>query len=240
MYQPRTYRHWVNSPDLVSFSVAVAETDLRISATGDLTKEARRLIIKYRGLLEDYVKKQPLFLSALKPLAAAKGAPSIVNEMVRAARQTSVGPMAAVAGAIAQYVGAELLKLSPELIVENGGDIFLKSKRERVVAIYAGGSSLSGKIGIRIKGAATPLGVCTSSGTVGHSLSFGRADAVVAVAKSAILADAAATAVGNRVKTVADIAAGLKQARGIDGLLGVVIIKEDRFGAWGDVEICRL
>jgi hypothetical protein len=148
--------------------------------------------------------------------------------------------MAAVAGAIAQYVGADLLKLSPELIVENGGDIFLKSKGERVVAIYAGGSPLSGKIGIRIKGAATPLGVCTSSGTVGHSLSFGRADAVVAVAKSAILADAAATAVGNRVKTVADITAGLEYAKGIDGLLGAVIILGEKFGAWGDVEICRL
>lgn len=240
MYQPRTYRHWVSSPDLVSFSVAVAETDLHISATGDLAEEARRLIIKYRGLLEGYIKEQPLFLSALKPLPAAKGAPSIVREMVRAARQTDVGPMAAVAGAIAQYVGADLLELSPELIVENGGDIFLKSKGERVVAIYAGGSPLSGKIGIRIKGAATPLGVCTSSGTVGHSLSFGRADAVVAVAKSAILADAVATAVGNRVKTVADIAAGLECAKGIDGLLGAVIILGEKFGAWGDVEICRL
>ena len=240
MYQPRTYRHWVSSPDLISFSVAVAETDLHISASGDLSAEARRLINKYRGLLEGYIKEQPLFLTALEPLTAAKGAPSMVKEMVRAARQTGVGPMAAVAGAIAQYVGAELLKLSPELIVEKDGDIFLRSKRERVVAIYAGGSPLSGKIGIRIMGAATPLGVCTSSGTVGHSLSFGRADAVVAVAKSTILADAAATAVGNRIKAVADIAEGLKHAKGIGGLLGAVIIKEDRFGAWGDVEICRL
>ncbi|MES0278482.1 MAG: hypothetical protein ABUK03_01885 [Dehalococcoidales bacterium] len=109
-----------------------------------------------------------------------------------------------------------------------------------MVAIYAGGSPLSSKIGIRIKGAATSLGVCTSSGTVGHSLSFGRADAVVAVAKSAILADAAATALGNRIKTVADIAGGLKYAKGIDGLLGAVIILGEKFGAWGDVEICRL
>jgi ApbE superfamily uncharacterized protein (UPF0280 family) len=240
MYQPRTYRHWVSSPDLVSFSVVVGETDLHISASGDLTEEARRLIIKYRGLLEGYIKEQPSFLSALEPLAAARGAPSIVKEMVRAARQTGVGPMAAVAGAIAQYVGAELLELSPELIVENGGDIFLRSKRERVVAIYAGGSSLSGKIGLRIKGAATPLGVCTSSGTVGHSLSFGRADAVVAVARSAILADAAATAIGNRVKTVEDIAEGLEYARGIGGLKGAVIILGEKFGAWGDVNICRL
>jgi ApbE superfamily uncharacterized protein (UPF0280 family) len=240
MYQPRTYRHWVSSPDLVSFSVAVAETDLRISASEDLTEEARRLIIKYRGLLEGYITEQPSFLSSLEPLAAAKGAPSIVKKMVRAARRTGVGPMAAVAGAVAQYVGVELLKLSSELIVENGGDIFLKSRRERVVAIYAGGSPLSSKIGIRIKGAATSLGVCTSSGTVGHSLSFGRADAVVVVAKSAILADAAATAVGNRIKTVADIAGGLKYAKGIDGLLGAVIILGEKFGAWGDVEICRL
>jgi ApbE superfamily uncharacterized protein (UPF0280 family) len=240
MYQPRTYRHWVNSPDLVSFSVAVGETDLHISATSDLTDEARRLIIKYRKLLEGYIKEQPSFLSALEPLVAVKRAPSIVKEMVRAARRTGVGPMAAVAGAIAQFVGAELLELSPELIVENGGDIFLKSKKERMVAIYAGGSPLCGKIGLKIKGAAAPLGVCTSSGTVGHSLSFGKADAVVAVAGSTILADAAATAIGNRVKAVEDIAEGLTYAKGIGGLKGAVVILGEKFGAWGGVEICRL
>jgi ApbE superfamily uncharacterized protein (UPF0280 family) len=184
MYQPRTYRHCVSSLDLVSFSVVVGETDLHISASSDLTDEARRLIIKYRNLLEGYIKEQPLFLSALEPLPAAQGAPSIVKEMVRAAHQTGVGPMASVAGAIAHYVSSELLELSPELIIENGGDILLRSKRERTVAIYAGDSPLSGKIGLKIKDAATPLGVCTSSGTVGHSLSFGRADAVVAVARS--------------------------------------------------------
>ncbi len=119
--------------------------------------------------------------------------------MAAAAQTAGVGPMAAVAGAIAECVGRELLEFSPEVIVENGGDIFLKVSHRRTVGIFAGDSPLTGRIGIQIEARDTPLGVCTSSGTVGHSLSFGRADAVVVLAPAAALADAAATAIGNRV-----------------------------------------
>jgi ApbE superfamily uncharacterized protein (UPF0280 family) len=148
--------------------------------------------------------------------------------------------MAAVAGAIAQFVGAELSAYSPEVIVENGGDIFLKSDSDRVVAIYAGQSPFSGKLGLEIKGKDTPLGVCTSSGTVGHSISFGRADAVTVIARSATLADAAATAIGNLISQPDDIPKGIEFARVNPELLGVLIIKDDKIGVWGRIKICRL
>jgi len=146
--------------------------------------------------------------------------------------------MAAVAGAIAEFVGSELLAFSPEVIVENGGDIYLRSLRKRVIGIYAGKSPLTGKIGLEINGADTPLGICTSSGTIGHSLSYGKADAVIALSKSAILADAAATAIGNLIKELADISSGIELAKSIEGLKGVIIIIGSNMGLWGEVKIC--
>jgi len=236
--EPKTYRHWVEGKDLIQFNVTVKETDLYLRASSNLHRKARRLILKYRSLLEKYIERHPAFLTSLEPLPVSQDAPHIVREMAAAAEKTGVGPMASVAGAIAEYVGTDLLAFSPEVIVENGGDIFLKSLRKRTVGIYAGKSPLTGKIGLEINGQDTPLGICTSSGTVGHSLSFGKADAVIAVARSATLADAAATAIGNLVSQPGDITRGIEFGKSIIGLKGVVIIKHDNIGLWGEVKLC--
>jgi ApbE superfamily uncharacterized protein (UPF0280 family) len=159
--------------------------------------------------------------------------------MADSAAEAGVGPMAAVAGAIAEFVGNGLLEFSPEIIVENGGDVFLKSLKNRIVSIYAGESPLSEKIGLEIQPEETPLGICTSSGTVGHSLSYGQADAVVAVSKSTPLADAAATAIANLISKPDDIPKGIEFAESIRGLKGTVIIKGDRMGVWGDIKISQ-
>ena len=236
--EPKTYRHWVEGKDLIQFNVTVKETDLYLRASSNLHRKARRLILKYRSLLEKYIERHPAFLTSLEPLPVSQDAPHIVREMAAAAEKTGVGPMASVAGAIAEFVGTDLLAFSPEVIVENGGDIFLKSLRKRTVGIYAGKSPLTGKIGLEINGQDTPLGICTSSGTVGHSLSFGKADAVIAVARSATLADAAATAIGNLVSQPGDITRGIEFGKSIIGLKGVVIIKDDNIGLWGEVKLC--
>lgn len=238
MYQSRTYRHWIKGDDLVSFNVTVKETDLYIRASTNLRRKAHRLVLKYRDILERYIERYPAFLTSLKPLPIDEDAPHIVKAMLEAADKTGVGPMASVAGAIAESVGAELLAFSPEIIVENGGDIYLKSLGKRAIGIYAGKSPLSGRIRLEIAGADTPLGICTSSGTVGHSLSYGKADAVVVLSKSAALADAAATAIGNLLKQPDDIPSGIEFAKGIEGVSGVLIITGDQTGIWGKVKIC--
>jgi ApbE superfamily uncharacterized protein (UPF0280 family) len=238
-FQPRTYRHWIESKDLVAFTVAVKETDLYIRATANLQRKAQRLVEKYRAHLESYIEKNPEFQTSLKPLQTPTRAPRIVLEMIEAGRKAGVGPMAAVAGAIAEYVGRELLEFTPEIIVENGGDIFLKISRPKTVGIYAGDSPLTGKLGLEISPRDTPLGVCTSSGTVGHSLSFGKADAVIVLAPSATLADAAATAIGNRVSKPEDIESAINFGLGIEGVKGVVIIVGKSVGARGDVRLCE-
>jgi ApbE superfamily uncharacterized protein (UPF0280 family) len=237
--EPRTYRHWVEGKDLTHFNVMVKETDLYIRATSNLQKKALKAINKYRRHLEKYIEQNPAFRDSLETLPLPADSPKIVKTMLDAGQKAGVGPMAAVAGAIAEYVGWELLEFSPEIIVENGGDIFIKSTRKRVVGIFAGDSPLSGKIGLEIDAGDTPLGICTSSGTVGHSLSYGKADAVVVTAGSAALADAAATAIGNRINQPEDISSGIAFGNTIEGLRGLVIIKGDAIGAWGDVKLCQ-
>jgi len=194
-------------------------------------------VVKYRRILEEYIGRHPSFLTSLEPVAVADGAPQIVTGMAEAAGKCGVGPMAAVAGAIAEAVGSKLLDFSPEVIVENGGDIYLKSLTKRLIGIYAGKSPLTGRVGLEINGEDTPLGVCTSSGTVGHSLSLGKADAVIVLSQSTALADAAATAIGNRILKPEDIPGGIEFARSIKGLRGVVIILGEQVGVWGKVKL---
>jgi len=239
MYEPRTYRHWINYKDLISFNIVVKETDLYICASTNLKRKAYRLVLKYRDKLEGYIGQHPTFLTSLEPLPIDENAPRIVKAMAESAVRVGIGPMASVAGAIAEFVGNELLAFSPEIIVENGGDIYLKSSEKRIVGIYAGKSPLTGKIGLEINGEDTPLGICTSSGTVGHSLSYGKADAAIVLSKSATLADAAATAIGNLIKQPSDIPNGIEFAKGIEGLKGLLIIKDDNMGFWGKVKICQ-
>lgn len=240
MYEPRTYRCWVKDSDLVSFTVVVEQTDLYIRARHNLKDKAMKSTLKYRGSLEKYIKHHPLFLTTLEPYQAEADAPLIIREMARASRIAEVGPMAAVAGAIAEAVGRDLLHFSPEVIVENGGDIFLKTSKKRLVAIHAGPSPFTGRIALEIKSEETPLGVCTSSATVGHSLSLGNADAVIALSRSTALADAVATAVGNVVSDADDIPRAIEKAQGIEQLRGMIIIKDNKMGVWGEVRIVPL
>lgn len=237
MYNNRFYRSWSKSDDLISFRVTVGETDLFISAEGDLTELATDAIRKTRKDIEDYIKLKPDFKESLRPLAYDENAPEVVKQMINASSKANVGPMAAVAGAVAEAVGEQLLNKTKEVIVENGGDIYISSKRPRKIGVYAGTSPLSNKIGIELLASDTPCGVCTSSATVGPSLSFGKADAAVIYSRNCALADAAATAVCNAVKSKDDINEGLKLAKDIEGVEGALIIIKDAFGAWGKIKI---
>lgn len=237
MAEPRFYREYMQAADLVTFQVQVKETDLFVAAERNLYREALEAVLKYRNDLENFIQGSSFFKTSLAPFEVSDTAPLIVKEMALAAKKVNVGPMAAVAGAVAEFVGKDLLKYSEEVIVENGGDIFLKTLKPRKIAIYAGDSPLSNRIAIEIKPEQTPLGICTSAGTLGHSLSFGKADAVVVLSKSASLADAAATAIGNRVQEADDIEKGIVFAKGIKGISGVVIIKDDKIGIWGEIKI---
>ena len=213
MYKKRLYRNSVFNKDLVKFSVEYYESNLLICAKRDLSKTARDWLIYFHNQISDYIKNNPQFEKILRPVKLDKKAPAIIKAMTRACQKANVGPMATVAGTIAEYVGKKLLKLSPEIIVENGGDIFICVKRKRRVGIFAGVGSIYNNLALLLKAKDCPCGICTSSGNFGHSLSFGKSQATVVICKSAPLADGYATAIGNMVNTQKDIAAALALAK---------------------------
>ena len=239
MHEERTYRNMFKGINLKFFDVCAHETDLRIGAHKDLHRQALSSVAKYRDQLEAYIKLYPEFAASLKPVEAQSGAPVIVSKMCKASKKVGVGPMAAVAGAMSEMVGLDLLEFSDEIVIENGGDIFLKTDEVRKAGIYAGKSPLSEKLALEITPKKTPLGICTSSGTVGHSLSLGKADAAVILSKDTFLADAAATAVCNMVKSSYDIERAVDFASGIDGVQGALIIMDGKIGAWGDIKLVK-
>ena len=239
-YQQRTYRHTIDVGGLTAFRVVVKETDLWLRAEQDLTQTARESILLHRGYVEQYIRTHPEFADALVPWEDRALMPRVVRDMVNGARQAGVGPMAAVAGAIAQRVGHDLLKVSPQVIVENGGDVFAKTDRLLTIGLFAAASPLSMRLGLQVDARTAPTAVCTSSGTVGHSLSFGQADAVCVVSRCCALADAAATAVANQVKSKRDISKGIDFSKKIKNVDGVVIVVGDQIGIWGKVSVVPL
>ncbi|MCS7199555.1 MAG: UPF0280 family protein [Caldimicrobium sp.] len=223
------------STSLKSFRVVYKETDLLILAEKELVKESLFLVREVRLPLETYIAKNPFFLKSLEPLPYDEEAPEMVQKMLKAGKVAGVGPMASVAGAIAEKVGTLLIKegYTSEVVVENGGDIYLNLKRDAKVAIFAGESTFSGKIALKIKKGLMPCGVCTSSGKVGHSLSWGKAEAITVIHKDTALADALATAFGNMLKSSQDFQRVITKAKRLENLWGLFCIVEDQLMLWG-------
>ena len=239
-YCQRTYRRRIEAGARTRFQVIVQETDLMIQADGHLEKEAREHVVTLRGEIEGFITDHPDFATTLVPWPAGTPAPHIVRQMIAAGQAAGVGPMAAVAGAIAEGVGRQLLTQSSQVVVENGGDVFIRSDQSIVAALFAGTSPLSMNVGMRLPPTENGLGLCTSSATVGHSLSKGKADAICVLSADTALADAAATAIGNRVHHQRDINAAIEFGRRIPGIMGIVIIIDRQMGAWGAVELLPL
>ncbi|MEN8189071.1 MAG: UPF0280 family protein [Thermodesulfobacteriota bacterium] len=235
----------LDTTGLLSCRIRVQETDLHILADRDVAERAEELVFQYRLQIENYIIKHRLFSATLAPMEEDVFAPQLVRSMMRAGITAGVGPMAAVAGTIAEAVGQDLIgEGAREIIIENGGDIFLQRSKVCRAAIYAGRSPLSNRVGIELCPDQMPMGLCTSSGTVGHSLSLGEADSVTVLARSTPLADAAATRLGNEVgkgqRRQQRLEQALEAAKTIDDLMGVVIICDDLIGAVGDIELVRL
>ncbi len=234
-YQHQAQIGWKN------FQVIYRETDLWVRARMDLEKEAMEAVLNCRLQLENYMSSHEEFLRSLSPLPDDPLAPPIVRRMLKAAITAGVGPMASVAGAVAQAVGVALEQFSDSVIVENGGDCYLNMQQETTIGIFAGPDSpFTGKIGFKLGPERFPLGICTSSGTVGHSLSFGKADAITIVSPDTALADAAATRIGNMVNSPADIDKALELAPGIPSVEAVLILIGDKLGIWGNLELTPL
>jgi len=217
------------------------DTILKVKCSRDISDLVKKFIVKKRQELDAYIARDPSFRTSFEPIKLKTGAPGIAKNMAAAAEKAGVGPMAAVAGAVAELLVDEAVTEGVKwVIVENGGDICLYGNHDFVISIYAGKSPLSGKIGFAINPSKKKYGVCTSSASVGHSISLGKSDSVTVFAKNTAVADAFATAIGNHVKEVED---GIKFAKKFVGkyIDGALIIKGEKIGKIGNIpELLKL
>lgn len=221
---------------VIEYNLNYKESHLKILCDVDLKGKSMEKLLEVYREIEGYIKKDPFFQVSYTPIKVGENAPRVVLEMADASSKTGVGPMAAVAGAMAESIGRFLLDNGArEVVVENGGDIFLKIEKEKLVGIHAGSSQWSNRLALKVKPDETPAGICTSSATVGPSINLGEADAITVVAKSTPLADAAATAIGNQVKGERGIEKALEFGRKIKGIRGFIVIKGGKLAAWGKI-----
>jgi ApbE superfamily uncharacterized protein (UPF0280 family) len=193
-------------------------------------------ITHHRNELDKYVRTHQKFLYSLQPVSASDG-PLVVRLMDKASRKANVGPMAAVAGVLADLAVKAMASAGCEVaVVENGGEISAFSNRPVDIALLAGDSPLSRQIGFRLE--EFPIGIATSSGLFSHALSFGEAEAVTVFAENAGSADAASTAVGNLIKgrdCQTAIERGINEALSIEEVTGVLILYRGFVGKAGKV-----
>ena len=239
-FEKRFYRLDHKPRGLCGFTVRAKESDLWIAAEKRLDDQALEKLLALRRVLESYLAERPDFGASLTPLPMDGMAPPMVRAMLAAGLSAGTGPMAAVAGAIAQAVGRTLMEHSSQVVVENGGDLFLMASGEITVGLYAGTSPLSGKLGIKIEPERMPLCMACSSGTVGHSLSFGAADAAVVLSPDGALADACATALGNRVKKPDDMQPALEWLQAVSGIQAGLLVMGENLAAWGELTLSEL
>lgn len=221
-----------------AFQVVVEETDLHVTASADLAADMGRYVSALRGQLKAYILLHPEFLTSRVPVEVPASAAPIIRRMAHAAAIAGVGPMAAVAGTISQMVCEEFAAQSPELIVENGGDVYMLSTRDRVAGLLPDPHS-DATIGIVVHAHEFPVSICASSATIGHSLSLGKGDLVAVRSRCGSLADACATALCNlltapdAITLVTERAAAL-EAQGIEGVFAQC---GGRVAIWGKMEL---
>jgi len=243
-YKDRIYRKHFRTDRWKGFVAKHKDTDVWVGVNKnsfhyDMHKFTMQTIRMLRESMDAYLNTDIQYVRALLPYSAREDAPQILKLMSETSYKTGVGPMSAVAGAVAAHIACELQKKFEiqEIIVENGGDIYVDIVKDIDVSIFAGSSSLSQKIGLHINAKESPLGICTSSGTVGPSLSFGKADAVMIVCKDALLADSYATVFANQIQKPEDIDNVLKMISNKNDIISAILVKDDKMGITGKFEM---
>lgn len=233
MYQERFYREKVKAKYI--YEVAYYETNLFISSSHSLAKvEIRDIVKKYYQQIAEYINLSPKFQTALSPLELDIQAPLIIQKMLKNSQNTGIGPFACVAGAVADCVGEELLKHTQELIVENGGDVFLRITKDKKIGFYFGDKVKLSEFVMDFFPQKSSFGMASSSAHLGHSLNFGRADLVTVIAETTLIADGFATALSNKIKEEKDIYSVIEFIKQNNSLYGIVIYFKDRLYLWGD------
>lgn len=263
----RTYRlDTINRENEQKIQIIIEETDLLITVSDAADKQelidfCTREIHAIRNILKFWINLFPEIKDSLDPIEAPHNAPDFLAAMCEAGKFAHVGPFASVAGTIAQFIATKIHRylkeknICPDVIVENGGDIYVFSSKERCIGIMANPAEKC-VLGLKIPKEQFPLAICSSSATIGHSLSFGQGDLALILAKNGSLADALATRYGNLLRTKQDINPILTQAKQDShiqmtnnpflektkksGLSGVFLQIDQNIGAWGEIELTAI
>ncbi len=247
-FGPRRYRDSMGEKRFAPFIVSEDETDLWVGVDIEscktisehrLVSSIKDEITRCRALILSYDRKHHGFIQTLTPVVSDPYADPLISAMITAGIRADVGPMGAVAGTIARFAGERIIRefSVQEVVVENGGDIFIQIVQDLDMSIYAGSSPLSERLGVTIPSGQSPLGVCTSAGTVGPSFSQGSADAVMIACSDTSSADAYATAYGNMVQKQEDVDRVISLIRDNSDILSAVIIKDDKAGICGEFKV---
>ena len=233
------YRSKVRYKQKYNWRILYKYSDILISCDTDVSPRLEKLIREIYCLLGTRIKEDPAFQKSLSPLKSKPGYHPVIREMYHKTAIFNVGPMAAVAGAVCDYMANDLGSCCRRLIIENGGDVFIKSDEDTDVGVYLNNKYFTDKIYLKVKAGDTPCGLCSSSGSFGHSLSMGKSDLVVVMAKSTIAADGAATSIANNINSAQDIFKTINNYKSIKDITGILIIKDDKLGIWGNIELTK-
>jgi ApbE superfamily uncharacterized protein (UPF0280 family) len=238
--EKRFYRELAGRKGFSSFEIIAGESDLWVSVPArfhrdDLKEVLTEHLIHLRTQLLSYGERHPEFFTSLAPVCVPVMAPAIVKKMAEGAKAVGVGPMAGVAGAINFYIGKRLKERKvPEFFIENGGDVYLVSEEPTTLAIFTGVKEFDGKLGLSL-----PPGewsVCSSSSTIGHSLSLGATNIAVVVGKDPVITDCSATFMANS-KTQDEFVNKTKHLKEVEGVLGLI---DGRFVLKGNIKLVRI
>jgi hypothetical protein len=227
---------------LKALEIRLKESNIFISSNAQkpIKAKARRYIRQLRKDIKQYISCEPEFENSFSPLKPKEDAPEIIKEMCLAASKAKVGPMAAVAGALAMELGKLLKQDCSEIIVENGGDIYVRLKRPIIVGLWCKNDEIRKSLALKLPKVRGHISVCTSSGIFGHSYSAGKADAATIIARNTALADAWATRLGNEIKSKKDIERGLSLIKNQKDILGALIIMGKSIALYGNVELTQI
>ena len=244
LFETKTYRNSLSNERFQSFVIQHETADLWIGIDpGSFQKEMADIALatlkSVLDELEVYAASNPFFKKSLKPCSVQDDAPAIIRQLAIAGEKAGVGPIAAVGGLLSETVGRALLENFSigELVVENGGNLFVKLQEPLVMSIFAGESPLSGMAGLEILPEQTPLGVGTFTQADRWPMNFGKADAVMICCKEAALADALTTGFGNRIKKAADVENVLNRTEHVPEILAAVLVCDDQIGIRGEFEL---
>lgn len=237
LHDKRFYRLYSSNSRWQTYNVKLHTTDLYIRASENIAERAASSLAELRKEIEDHIKERDLFLTSLETISDPGVKSHVVSMMYKASEAAGTGPMAAVAGAIAECLGRELMNYSKELIIENGGDVWLNLLNPVTIGLYSDNIHFRERLALKINEDKTPCAICTSSSKTGHSLSFGKADSVTIIAGDGAVADAVATETCNRVKTENDITDALNFALSVPSVNGCLIVYRDRLAVMGDMEL---